>query len=60
MAIPVPPTRSPALNTTTRGARSLCAEGDMAGARERVKLAGALWPPIKLEMLDDPELDGIR
>ncbi|MFT5412793.1 MAG: hypothetical protein ACI8XO_004535, partial [Verrucomicrobiales bacterium] len=31
-------------------------EGDIAGAKERVKLASELWPPIRLEMLDDPAL----
>ncbi len=40
-------------------ARALCAEGDSAGARERAKLAGELWPPIRLEMLEDSALDEI-
>jgi hypothetical protein len=40
-------------------ARALVAEGDTAGAKERVKLAGELWPPIRLEMVDDPALERV-
>ena len=40
-------------------ARSLCAAGDIDGAKERVRWASELWPPIRLEMVDDPELGGI-
>ena len=40
-------------------ARALCARGDIADAKERVKMAGEPWPPIRQEMLDDPELEGI-
>ena len=40
-------------------ARALVANGDIAGAKERVKLAGELWPPIRLEMIDDPALGAI-
>ena len=40
-------------------ARALVAEGDIAGAKERVKMASELWPPIRLEMVDDPALGGI-
>jgi hypothetical protein len=35
-------------------ARALVADGDIAGAKERVNLASEQWPPIRLEMLDDP------
>jgi hypothetical protein len=34
------------------------AKGDTA-AKQRVKLAGEQWPPIRLEILDDPALEGI-
>ena len=40
-------------------ARSLCAEGDIEGAKERVRTACRLWPPIRLEILDDDALEGI-
>jgi hypothetical protein len=35
------------------------AEGDTAGAKAGVKLAGELWPPIRLEIVDDPALEAI-
>ena len=37
----------------------MCAGGDIDGARERVRMASGLWPPIRLEILDDDALDGI-
>jgi hypothetical protein len=37
----------------------LLASVDDEGAKERVRLASELWPPIRLEMLDDPALDSI-
>ena len=40
-------------------ARALCAEGDIDGARARVRKASELWPPIRLEILDDGALAGI-
>ena len=40
-------------------ARSLCAEDYQHGAKERVGWAAELFPPLRLEMLDDPELEGI-
>ena len=40
-------------------ARALLADGDTAGARDRVKLASELWPPIRLEMIDDPALEDL-
>ena len=40
-------------------ARSLCAAGDIDGVKERVRLASELFPPIRLEMVDDPALEGV-
>ena len=37
----------------------MCAEGDIEGAKERVRMASELWPPIRLEMVDDDALEGI-
>jgi len=35
-------------------ARMLVAGGDIEGARERAKIPGKLWPPLRQEMLADP------
>jgi hypothetical protein len=40
-------------------ARALVVEGNIDGAKERLKLAAEQWPPIRLEMVDDPDLYGI-
>ena len=34
----------------------MCAEGDIEGAKERVRMASKLWSPIRLEILDDEAL----
>ena len=40
-------------------ARALVADGDIAGAKERIRWESELWPPIRLEMIDDPALGAI-
>ena len=40
-------------------ARALCTEGDLDGAKSRVKMASELWPLLRQEMLDDEALDGL-